>query len=119
MPWDDTFTPGLDDWVARFEAAIPDALLVGAEVLKAGAVERAPVESGHLRGSAEVTVQNPDAGFDAFGRVRFPGPYARRQHYELDWKHPRGGQALYLYTALMVDGPKAVRAIGDCLGGIL
>src|SRR4051794_8368267 len=106
MPWDDTFSEGLDAWEADFKAAVPIALGVGAEVLRAGAVERAPIDKGHLRGSAEVTVDG--AGFEAFARVRFPGPYARRQHYELDWKHPRGGQALYLYTALMVDGPKAV-----------
>lgn len=117
MPWDDTFSEGLDAWLADFEGAMPGALLAGGKVIEAGAVRRAPVDTGHLRGSAETTVTG--AGLAAFSRVRFPGPYARRQHYELDWKHPRGGQALYLYTALIADGPKAVEAMAAYLKGIL
>lgn len=33
-------------------------------------------------------------------KVEFNQVYAHRQHYELGWKHPRGGEALYLANAL-------------------
>lgn len=114
--WDDTFEAGLDGLLRDWEAAAPIALGRGGMVLKSGAMLRAPIESGHLRGSADVTVHG--TGWGAVCTLKFPGPYARRQEFELTWRHPRGGQALYLTTTLRVDGPNAVRAVADALRSI-
>ncbi len=87
-------------------------------ILTVAATTEAPVDTGTLRRSGTVTVgklPDPNAVYDAAkaGRVMkdaFPGivggervvyisfntPYARRQHEELDWIHPRGGKAKYL-----------------------
>jgi hypothetical protein len=94
------------------------ALRTGAEAILTEAIDEAPVDTGTLRRSGTVTVGAvPDAsqvyeaaesGSDM--RNAFPGtegkekavyisfntPYARRQHEELDYEHPRGGKAKYL-----------------------
>lgn len=118
MPgWDDTFTAGLDDWLLRLEEAAAPALYIGTEVIKARSGLRAPLLEGHLEASGEVTVTGE--GFTAVGRCRYPGPYARRQEFELTWRHPRKGQALYLTTTLYVDGGDAIRAIAEALRSVL
>jgi hypothetical protein len=94
------------------------ALRSGAEGILTEAIDETPVDTGTLRRSGTVTVGKlPDgvqvhaaakAGTemkDAFpneiGRekavyISFNTPYARRQHEELDYEHPRGGKAKYL-----------------------
>lgn len=39
------------------------------------------------------------------GVVAFDTPYAKRQHEELDWHHPRGGQAKYLEQPMGTESP--------------
>ena len=83
---------------AQIEAAQNRAAAVAAERLRAEAVARAPVDNGILRGSAAVTQTSfADAGTAA---VSFDTVYAARQHEELGWAHPNGGQAKYLESAL-------------------
>ena len=69
---------------------------------------RAPVDTGDLRGdcTAELngstifTKQAPTgiapSALNASGTVSYGLPYALRQHEELDYNHPRGGEAKYL-----------------------
>lgn len=38
------------------------------------------------------------------GKVGFGVPYAQRQHEETEWRHPKGGQALYLSEPLEAHG---------------
>ncbi len=64
------------------------------------AARRAPVKHGVLRGSAYVAPPEDRAGADAVVEVGFGTVYARRQHEETTWKHPRGGEAKYLWNAL-------------------
>jgi hypothetical protein len=55
----------------------------------------APIEEGTLRGSGDVEPPEITAtGVTVTGF--FATVYAARQHEELDWEHPRGGQAKYL-----------------------
>jgi hypothetical protein len=94
------------------------ALRTGAEAILTEAIDEAPIDTGTLRRSGTVTVgELPDGARvyeaaesgnemkDAFpgeiGKekavyVSFNTPYARRQHEELGYNHPRGGKAKYL-----------------------
>ena len=101
------------------------ALRTGAEAILTEAINAAPVDTGTLRRSGTVTVgnlpKNPgqiyqdarpveeggqekehkDAFPEPIGKekavyISFNTPYARRQHEELDYEHPRGGKAKYL-----------------------
>jgi hypothetical protein len=99
------------------EAALK-ALRTGAEAILTEAIDETPIDTGTLRRSGTVTVgalpdgeqvyQAAESGSgmkDAFpgpeGKekavyISFNTPYARRQHEELDYEHPRGGKAKYL-----------------------
>ena len=94
------------------------ALRTGAEAILTDAIDEAPVDTGTLRRSGTVTVgglpdevqvyeaaksgtEMKDAFPDKIGKekavyVSFNTPYARRQHEELGYNHPRGGKAKYL-----------------------
>lgn len=93
-------------------------LRTGAEAILTAAINEAPVDTGTLRRSGTVTVGGlPDGaavyaaaeggqgmagahsepqGNEQAVYISFNTPYARRQHEELDWQHPRGGKAKYL-----------------------
>lgn len=98
-----------DQAIADIQAKAPEALMKGAEYLRAAAVELTPVESGNLAGSAEARLTGP---MDA--EVFFPGPYARYQHYGLDFHHEKG-QALYLEQPTITEADAIVQIIGDNL----
>ena len=101
------------------------ALRTGAEGILTDAIDEAPVETGTLRRSGTVTVgalpENPGqiyqdslppkkggsgkehkkafpepVGKEKAVYISFNTPYARRQHEELGYNHPRGGKAKYL-----------------------
>ncbi len=94
------------------------ALRTGAEAILTEAIDEAPVDTGTLRRSGTVTVGKLPDGARVFEAAEagnemkdaFPGPegkekavyisfntpYARRQHEELGYQHPRGGKAKYL-----------------------
>ena len=94
------------------------ALRTGAEAILTEAIDETPIDTGTLRRSGTVTVGKlPDSARiyeaaesgnemkDAFPEnigkekavyISFNTPYARRQHEELDYEHPRGGKAKYL-----------------------
>ena len=94
------------------------ALRTGAEAILTEAIDEAPIDTGTLRRSGTVTVGKLPDGARVFEAAEagnemkdaFPGkigkekavylsfntPYARRQHEELDYNHPRGGKAKYL-----------------------
>jgi hypothetical protein len=48
----------------------------------------------------DLLIDECDGGGVVIGKVEFNQVYAHRQHYETSWKHPRGGQAMYLTEAL-------------------
>lgn len=65
----------------------------------ARASERAPVETGALRGSMTTEVHSD--GDEITGEVRFTEKYAAVQHERLDFVHPQGGEAKYLERAAL------------------
>lgn len=76
------------------EKAVRDAMQSTArEVLKV-AKQLAPVDSGALRKSGKVFVDDTMVG------VKFTGPQAWLQHERLDYQHPHGGQAKFLEAAV-------------------
>jgi hypothetical protein len=94
------------------------ALRTGAEAILTEAIDEAPVDTGTLRRSGTVTVgklpdgarvfeaaeagtEHKDAFKEELGKekavyISFNTPYARRQHEEVGYYHPRGGYAKYL-----------------------
>jgi len=107
------------------------ALRTGAEAILTEAIDEAPVETGTLRRSGTVTVGKlPDSARiyeaaesgnemkDAFKEnigkekavyISFNTPYARRQHEELGYQHPRGGKAKYLETPFNANKKKVIK----------
>lgn len=88
----------------NIDDAIKDALQAGAELLKDEAVERTPVETATLRGTAKPSYDDGEAV------VSYDTKYARRQHEEIGWQHPGGGQAKFLESAL-IDNQDKIRDV--------
>lgn len=95
----DQVTGSLDD-------AIQNALQAGGELLRDAAVERTPIETSTLRGTAKVSTSDTQAA------VSYDTVYARRQHEEIGWNHPGGGEAKYLENALLDNQDKILDAMG-------
>jgi len=52
---------------------------------------------------------------DLVGKVEVSQRYAQRQHEELSWAHPRGGQALYLSQPLLDNHARYLQRYADRL----
>jgi len=107
------------------------ALRTGAEAILTEAIDETPIDTGTLRRSGTVTVgklpdsariyeaaesgnEMKDAFPDPVGKektvyISFNTPYARRQHEELDYEHPRGGKAKYLETPFNANKNKVIQ----------
>ena len=93
------------DRVAEAAAqASPKAAAKAMEHVRGVAVALTPYESGDLAGSATVTVDGNEA------TVTFDGPYARRQHEELTWRHEKG-QAKYLEQPMHTEKPVVMQMV--------
>jgi len=103
------FIAALDALDERITALITKALAKAMEHVRTVSVALAPIETGNLRGSADVTV----VGLEA--HLLYPGPYARNQHYTLDFKHT-SGQALYLEQPMITEAPYVFKIIADMVG---
>ena len=115
------------------EAAGLKALRTGAEAILTEAIDETPIDTGTLRRSGTVTVGKlPDSARiyeaaesgnemkDAFPEnigkekavyISFNTPYARRQHEELDYEHPRGGKAKYLEDSFNRNKQKVLKYV--------
>ncbi len=91
------------------------ALAIGGEIILSRTINNVPIDTGTLRRSGTVTIggipqlteiyeqakagtvpKQDVLGTDLAVYISFNTPYARRQHEELHWTHPRGGKAKYL-----------------------
>lgn len=88
------------------EAAF-QALHDGAEAILTEAIDETPVDTGTLRRSGTVT----DAKREGTVYVSFNTPYARRQHEDLTFNHPRGGKAKYLEDPFNRSKKKIMRLV--------
>lgn len=84
------------------------------------AAERAPVETGALRGSMTATVEQD--GDQLVGEVRFTEKYAAVQHERVDFRHPQGGEAKYLEKAALEKleqvRERIAASLNDLFGGL-
>ncbi len=107
------------------------ALRTGAEAILTEAIDETPIDTGTLRRSGTVTVGALPDGAQVYEAAEsgsdmkdaFPGPegkekavyisfntpYARRQHEELGYNHPRGGKAKYLETPFNANKKKVIK----------
>lgn len=77
---------------ARAQSLARQGLWDAAEHLRGVSQDAAPIDEGTLRATAAVTrLQGGDTV-----AVSYDTPYARRQHEELGYRHPKGGRAKYL-----------------------
>ncbi len=116
------------------------ALRTGAEAILTEAIDEAPIDTGTLRRSGTVTVgglpPDSEAIYQASKRkkeggqrkshkkaflepvgtenavyISFNTPYARRQHEEIDYEHPRGGKAKYLEDPFNRNKDKVIKYV--------
>jgi hypothetical protein len=120
--------------VAQARGALEALRRIGEDLAGIAATRTAPVETGDLRGSIEVAYlvngvrhEGPGAFASALveatvaaaaGQLRSLNVevsantiYAARQHEELDWSHPLGGQAKYLEAPLVERAPRYARIV--------
>jgi hypothetical protein len=108
---DGDFEEVLDGLDSRITAALTPALAKAMEHVRGVAVSLTPKETGHLAGAAGVTVEGLEA------QLKYPGPYARNQHYSLDFRHTNG-QALYLEQPMITEAPQVLKILSDEIGKV-
>jgi len=81
--------------------------------LQNSAMDLCPVKSGDLKGSADSDAQGGDV---IEGFVSFDTPYATRQHEEMSYNHPNGGQAKYLQQPFEENIDSYIEAMGKYIG---
>lgn len=94
----------------ELEHAVERAVTKCGEHLLGEAQRNAPVEEGTLRASGDLEIHHA-AGGRIIAEVSFSTAYAARQHEELDWDHPKGGEAKYLERALVENADRYTRII--------
>ncbi len=90
----DELTALLKQMDPKVRAECRGALKTIVQSLKGASQRLAPIDTGDLRGSAYATTRDKSTGLE--GEVGYPLPYAVRQHEEVGYRHPKGGQAKYL-----------------------
>jgi hypothetical protein len=110
MRWENRLD--LSHLVTGVEAAIPEALALGAEHIRGKAAELTPVETGRLVGSGAVHVDGDQAS------VTFDGPYARYQHERFDLHHEHG-QAKFLEEPMTTEADRTLQIVAHRIKGAL
>lgn len=88
---------------------LKDAAKVGAEVIMTDAVAKCPKETGTLASTAHISTSRGGNDTVGFG---FDSVYAAWIHEHLHFKHPHGGQAKYLESAVVEKRDDALDAAG-------
>jgi hypothetical protein len=91
---------------------LDDDLYEGARIVLADSEARVPKESGKL--VATGVIKRDRAGNNAVA-IEYGTPYARWIHEHVHFKHPSGGEAKFLETALLVKGREAINKAGEHL----
>lgn len=99
---------------ARVQNATGRALFRAGEYVAGEAVQRAPIKEGTLRRS--VAVKHVD---EQTVQVGFHTPYAVRQHEELGYRHPKGGQAKYLESVLTDNRDTILQILAQSVRGVI
>lgn len=100
-------------WNTRAGEAITEAAQTGifeaAEALLDQAIEKTPVQDGILRASGRATQEG------LVSAVSFNTPYAVKQHEELGYQHPNGGEAKYLEKPANSFGPTMEQIVAQAI----
>jgi hypothetical protein len=107
--WENSLSAGLKE-VLEKSRNLTDDVAYGAALILEDSDKRVPEQSGDLVGTGKV---NPDRGGDNAVGITYDGPYARWIHEHLHFKHPRGGEAKFLETAMLTKGEDAVNKAGE------
>lgn len=121
-------TKNIQNAVDKFETksthGLADALLFVATESQ----QRAPVDTGDLRGSVMVHLEDSVIGVGVSeqlvpvtplpekarsGTVSFNTKYAATQHEHIEYDHPRGGQAKYLESVLVENTDRILQLIAN------
>lgn len=89
---------------------LDDDVYVGAQLVLADSKERVPKDSGDLATSGHI---KRDRGGNNTVAIVYTSVYAHWIHEHLHFKHPHGGEAKFLETALLVKGADAVNKAGE------
>lgn len=95
--------------VEHMLSARDDACLEAADHLHRVALDQTPIESGNLKDMSYADLTDNGA------EVVYPGPYAKYQHYNLQFHHPRGGNALYLELPLHTEKEVMLEKMAEVL----
>lgn len=98
-----------DRVVAGMQAGKQQGLRMAAEGILNESNARAPIQTGALRASGSTAVSGNQAA------VGYSIVYAARQHEEIGWNHPNGGQAKYLETAVTAKASEAQQVIAQAI----
>ena len=109
--WENSLSAGLERVASAMFDLSRDAY-AGAEIILADSEQRVPKESGDLAGTAMILQHR--GGTNTVGIV-YDSVYARWIHEHLHFKHPHGGEAKFLETAMLVKGEEAVNKAGQHL----
>lgn len=99
----------LDNLPARVEQAGITGLNMAGERLRGLSVAVTPIDEGDLRSAtAVISASSTREGV----KVHNDSVYAARQHEELGWRHPRGGQAKYLEQPALANASELFGIVG-------
>jgi len=107
--WEDHISGSLRRILDKSEH-LQDDVYEGAKLVLSDAQERVPKESGDLAAGGHI---ERGRGGNGAAAIAFRGPYARWIHEHLFFKHPHGGEAKFLETALLLKGKDAINKAGD------
>lgn len=80
--------------------------------LQSKSAKLAPVDTGDLRNNCNADLSKAN-GSKASATVGYSLPYALRQHEELGYNHPKGGQAKFLEQPFLENEKKYIDKIKD------
>lgn len=104
-----TFEWNGDRALAGLQSGKQAGLRMAAEAILNESNARVPVRDGALRGSGSTAVSGDQAA------VGYSSVYAARQHEEVGWNHPNGGQAKYLETAFNATSQQALQVLAQAI----
>lgn len=89
---------------------LDDDMYAGADVVLKDSNQRVPVESGDLKATGHI---KRDRGGNGAVTIEYTSVYARWIHEHLFFKHPTGGEAKYLETAMLSKGSEAMNKAAE------
>ena len=108
IEWRGDLLGNLQEILAKTQR-LDDDVAVGARIILADSDARVPKRSGDLDKSGHV---NRERGGRNTAAIVYASVYARWVHEHLHFKHPFGGEAKFLETAMLAKGEEALNAAG-------